>query len=390
VTSELIYEEGFKSFIMEKVKFGLIGGGIAGRFHLAACKKSSKIEFVSVYDKNEIAARSFAKAYQLKPCLNLSEFFESDIDAVLVAVPHYLHEEMVIVSAEAGKHVLCEKPMATTLEGCDEMINATRKADVKFMIAENHRFLPAHQWIRDAIQKEWIGEPFLIRSYEGVNEVPGLMQPGFWKGDPIQAGGGSLMDMGVHKFATIQWLMQDQIISAYSWITKQCTTLEEKAEDNAMIFLKFSKGTIAETVVSFTVVSPPTNILEVYGTKGSILENHAWIKPVQINSIHKDMGPNRGRWFEPEIEHGPYPKYYQISARIEDEHFADCVLEDKEPEFKPEEAKRAVAVVLMGYLSARLNRTVSYDELMDIYQKEGTRTILEGIREAIQNNFAMR
>jgi predicted dehydrogenase len=282
--------------------------------------------------------------------------------------------------------VLCEKPMATTLEGCDAMIEATRKAHVKFMIAENHRFLPAHQWIRDAIQKDWIGEPFLVRSYEGVNEIPGLMQPGFWKGDPILAGGGCLMDMGVHKFATMQWLLQDQVVSAYSWITKQCTTLEEKAEDNAMIFLQFKKGTIAETVVSFTVFSPPTNQIEIHGTKGSILENHARLKPVQINSVHQDMGANRGIWFEPEIEHGPYPKYYQISARIEDDHFADCILGNKEPEFKPEDAKRAVAVVLMGYLSARLNRTVSYEELMDLRRGKGTKSILEGLEKFVQKN----
>ncbi|MDD1778018.1 MAG: Gfo/Idh/MocA family oxidoreductase [Candidatus Helarchaeota archaeon] len=372
---------------MEKVKFGLLGGGIAGRFHLAACKKSAKITFISVYDKSETVARSIAKAYQLTPYSNLVEFLKSDIEAVLVAVPHYLHEEMVAAVAKAGKHVLCEKPMATTLEGCDAMIAATRKADVKFMIAENHRFLPAHQWIRDAVQKEWIGEPFLVRSYEGVNEIPGLMQPGFWKGDPIQAGGGCLMDMGVHKFATMQWIMQDQVISAYSWITKQCTTLEEKAEDNAMIFLKFKRGAIAETVVSFTVASPPTNQLEIYGTKGSILENHAWLKPVQINSVHKDMGTNRGIWFEPEIEHGPYPKYYQISARIEDEHFADCILGNKEPEFKPEDAKRAVAVVLMGYLSARLNRTVNYEELMELHRNKGTKSILEGLEKLVQKNY---
>lgn len=374
---------------MDQVKFGVIGGGMASRFHLAACKNSQKVKFQAVYDVDGKNAERIAKAYKLEPFKDLSAFLESDIDVVLVSVPHFLHAEMVIAAAEAGKHVTCEKPMATTLEECDAMIEATQRANVKFMIAENHRFLPAHQWIKDAVENGLIGKPFLIRSYEGVNEIPGLMTPGFWKGDPIQAGGGSLMDMGVHKFATMQWILQDQVISAYSWITKQCTTLEEKAEDNAMILLKFGRGAIAETTVSFTVISPPTNQLEVYGTRGTILENHAWIKPVQINSVHEDMGTYRGLWFEPEIEHGPYPKYYQISAKIEDEYFADCVLENREPEFRPEEAKSAVAVVLMGYLSARLNRSVSYDELMDLCQSEGTKTILENLRDGIQNNFQM-
>ena len=139
------------------VKFGVIGGGIAARFHLAACKNSSKVKFVAIYDVVEKSAKRVARAYKLRPYADLDAFLDSDIEAVLVAVPHYLHEEMVLSVAKAGKHVLCEKPMATTLEGCDKMIDATRKAGVKFMVAENHRFLPAHRWIKDAVQKGWIG-----------------------------------------------------------------------------------------------------------------------------------------------------------------------------------------------------------------------------------------
>src|SRR4030043_385775 len=88
--------------------------------------------------------------------------------------------------AAAGKHGLCEKPMATTLEGCDMMIKATRDAGVKFMIAENHLFLPAHQYIHDAIRDGLIGDVLLVRAFEGVNEIAGLSQPAFWKGDAIK------------------------------------------------------------------------------------------------------------------------------------------------------------------------------------------------------------
>jgi predicted dehydrogenase len=375
---------------MNSVKFGICGGGIAARFHLAASKQSSKVKYVALYDNDEKNAKRISKAYKLTPYSNLVNMLESDIDAVLVAVPHYLHEEMVIAAAKAGKHVLCEKPMATTLEGCDQMIEATQKAKVKFMIAENHRFLPAHQWIRDAVQQGLIGEPFLIRSYEGVNEILGLMQPGFWKGDPFKAGGGCLADMGAHKFATMQWIMNDSIISAYSWITKQCTSLEEKAEDNAMIFTKFKKGAIADTVLSFTVVSPPTNQLEIYGTQGTILENHEWVNPIKINSLHPEMGSNRGLWFEPEIEHGIYPKYYNISAGREDAYFTDCIIEDKDPEFTPEDAKRAIAIVLMGYLSVKLSRTVTYDDLIEVAHTKGTKSILEGLEKSVQNNYLIK
>ncbi|NVM30291.1 MAG: Gfo/Idh/MocA family oxidoreductase [Candidatus Helarchaeota archaeon] len=372
---------------MHRVKIGVVGGGIAARFHLAACKNSPLVKFVAVLDRDEKNAERIAKVYKLMPFSNLAEFLNSDIDAVLVAVPHFLHEEYVIAASEAGKHVLCEKPMATTLEGCDQMIAATRKSNVKFMVAENHRFLPAHQWIKDALQMGWVGKPFLIRSYEGVMEIPNLVQPDSWKGHPIKAGGGPLMDMGAHKFATLQWFLDDTVESAYAWLTRQCTNLKEKAEDNAMIFLKFKSGVIAETVVSFTVVTPPTNCVEIYGTKGTIIENHAWEYPIRMNTNHKHGGPNRGRWYEPRIIHGKYPKYVEISARFEDEHFAECILTNKAPEFTPEQAKAAIATALLGYLSAQLKRAATMDELMEIARTKGTKGILEGINEVVQNHY---
>jgi predicted dehydrogenase len=344
------------------------------------------VRFLGVYDQDEKNGKRIARAYKLTQYQTLEQLLDSDIDAVLVAVPHYLHEEIVELAANAGKHILCEKPMATTLEGCDRMIGATRKANVKFMVAENHRFLPAHQWIKDAVQMGWIGNPFLIRSYEGVNEIPSLMQLDLWKGHPLKAGGGALMDMGAHKLATIQWILNDTVESAMAWLTKQCINLKDKAEDNALMMLKYTRGTIAEIVVSFTVVSPPTNSLEIYGTHGTIIENHAWANPVRIYSHHKAVTPNRGRWYEPRLVHGSYPKYYDISARWEDEYFAECIQEGKDPKFTPEQAREAIAAILLGYLSAQRGRTTTYNELMEVARTRGTYSILEDLLKAIQDN----
>ncbi len=178
---------------MDFVKFGIIGAGGAWGFHSAGSENSNIVKFVAVYDIDIKIAEKMAKRYrknEMKAYSDLNEFLNSDIDAVLIMVPHVYHESLVIASASAGKHVLCEKPMATTLEGCDQMIEATKNAGVKFMIAENHRFLPAHQYIHDAIQQKLIGDIVLVRAYEGVNEIPGLSQPDFWKGDPLKQVGG--------------------------------------------------------------------------------------------------------------------------------------------------------------------------------------------------------
>ncbi len=368
---------------MDIVKFGIVGCGEAWRFHSLGIKNNPKIKINSTFDINEKKAKSAARKVKATAYSNYEDLLKSDIDAVLIMVPHFLHEQYVIKAAEAGKHILCEKPMATTLEGCDEMISATKKARVKFMIAENHRFLPAHQYIAETVQKGLIGRVFLIRAYEGVNEISGLMKEGFWKGDPIMAGGGCLMDMGAHKFATLNWILNDTVQSGYAWITKQCTNLPEKGEDNAMMLLKFHSGIIGEVVVSFNVITPPTNSLEIYGTKGTILENHMWKHPVKICSYHEDFGANKGDWIEPEIDHAPYPGYYEISSRNEDTYFTDCILEDIEPEFTPQHAREAIATILMGYLSARMKREMSMTNLLEIYNSKGTKSILEDLEKFI-------
>jgi len=378
---------------MELVKFGVIGVGAAWIFHSSGCAESPVVKFVSVYDIDKARASNTANRYrvnEMRAYGDLQELLQSEIDAVLVLVPHAYHEGVVAECAAAGKHVLCEKPMATTLEGCDMMIKATRDAGVKFMIAENHLFLPAHQYVHDAIQEGLVGDVLLVRAFEGVNEIPGLSQPGFWKGDPIKAGGGCLMDMGAHKFAALEWILEAEVESVTAMLSKQATNLAEKAEDNALAMVRFANGAVGEIVVSFTQMAPPFNSLEIYGTRGTILENHMWEKPVRIYSHHEAMAEHKCQWFEPQIEHAPFPGYYTICAKHLDEYFARCILEDREPEFTPEQAKSAIAGVLMGYLSAQTGKAATRDDLMELAATRGTRSLLENLVEHIPTNKNLR
>jgi len=371
------------------VKFGLIGAGSVWDFHRSACEGSPYLKFVAVYDKNQKHAEKVARRYRankMQAYSDLDQFLKSEIDAVLIMVPHTYHADLVSKAVAAGKHVLCEKPMATTIEDCGRMIKAAREAGVKFMIAENHRFLPAHQYIHDAIKQGLIGDVHLIRAYEGVSEIEGMSQPDFWKGDPIKAGGGAFMDMGAHKFAALEWILEDEVESIYVTLSKQAINLPEKAEDNAMAMARFSKGVVGEIVVSFTQVTPAFNSLEIYGSKGTILENHMWERPVRIYSNDDAMGENKNQWYEPEIEHAPFPLYYNISMRCEDEYFAQCILENREPDFTPEQAQSAIVAVLMGYLSAQTGKAVTRNDLATIEKGAGTESILHKLAEHVPIN----
>lgn len=374
---------------MDQVRFGIIGAGGAFHFHSNGDRNSKYIKYVALYDINYENAKKTAKRYKdgvLTTYETLDEMLDSDIDAVLVMVPHAYHVNIVVRCAEKGKHVLCEKPMGTTVEGCRQMIEACRKNNVKFMIAENHRFLPAHNYIHDAVQSGMIGDVLMVRAYEGVNEIPGLSQSGFWKGDPIKAGGGALMDMASHKFAAIEYILQSRCEKVTAVLAKQAINLPEKAEDNAIAIANFENGAIADITVSFTQMTPANNSMEIYGTRGTILENHDWVHPVKIYSFNEKMGKNQQTWYEPEIEHGAYPEYYTISVRETDEHFAKCVIEDRQPAFTPEDAMSAIECILAGYLSAIEKRPVERKEIAAMADQGKTMQILEKLAAAVPIN----
>jgi predicted dehydrogenase len=367
------------------VKFGIIGAGSAvWRYHKLGTKNNPQIKFISGYDIDEKKLAKTAKYSKLEPYSNLDTFLKSDIDAVMVLVPHYLHKDLVIAATEAGKHVICEKPMATTLEECDEMIAATKKAGIKFMIAENHRFLPAHQFIKDALDRGFIGDVFLGRTYEGAYASSEFFDD-CWNFTYTKGGGGVVSDQGVHKFTMLNWFL-GEVDSAQCWLSKALKSPPHKGEDTAIILLRYKCGATITVDISSSTVHPLTNKTELHGTKGTIFEDHDWEKPVKAFSSHPEAEV-KGEYYSPEIEHGPFPDYYKISMGHEDAYFAECILEDKNPEFTPEEARQGVAVVLLAYLSAKNGRLTSMNELMDVYKKEGTRSILEGLGEVTQINY---
>ncbi|MHA1312119.1 MAG: Gfo/Idh/MocA family protein [Candidatus Helarchaeota archaeon] len=372
---------------MDYIKFGIIGTGQAARFHINGAKNHSNVKFVAAYDIVEKSVQKFAKRLKVEGFTDLDKFLNSDIDAVHINVPHYLHKDLVIEAAKAGKHIICEKPMANTLKECDEMINATKKAGVKFMVAENHRFLPAHKYIKGVIEKGLIGDVFLIRSYEGAYDDPTkFCDPNHWMFSFDKGGGGALFDQGVHKFATINWLLNDKVESAQSWCIKTIESPSNKGEDTASVLLHYKKGAIAEVSVSTSAIHTPTNRIEIQGTMGTILEDHDWNPPVKIFSTHKEA-PKKGEFYIPEIEHSSFPKYYLISFGYEDAHFADCIINNKDPEFTPEEAREAVAVARLAYLAAKKGSITTMEEFLEMVKNKEIENLFEGFDKVIIKSY---
>jgi predicted dehydrogenase len=128
-----------------------------------------------------------------------------------------------------------------------------------------------------------------------------------------------------------------------------------------MMFLKFEKGAVGDLFLSFAPIAYYNNAFELYGTHGTILEDHSWSDPVRIYSTKP--GRDSYRWITPKVEHQPHPGYYRISFRLEAEHFIDCILQGREPELSGEDGRAAVEVALLGYYSAKKGREIRRGEV---------------------------
>lgn len=150
-----------------RLKIGLIGTGAISRIHVTAMNLASeKVRLTAVCDIREDAVREFARkakvdAIYLDPTRLLKE---ADVDAVYICTPHHTHAPIAIAAAEAGKHILLEKPMAITMQECRDIIAATEKAGVTFMVAQQLRHVPSYVGVRRLIQQGELGRIWGVRS----------------------------------------------------------------------------------------------------------------------------------------------------------------------------------------------------------------------------------
>ncbi|MFD2830418.1 Gfo/Idh/MocA family protein [Corticicoccus populi] len=253
------------------LKVAVIGcGSIAKNRHLPEYSQNSEAVITAVCDIVEDRAKETAETYQADYYMDYKKMLkEADIDAVSVCLPNYLHAPVSIDALNAGVHVLCEKPMATSTEEADRMIEAAEKNDRKLMIGHNQRFVPSHQKARELIASGALGKVYSFRTTFGHGGPEGWSADGtdswFFKKD--EAFIGAMGDLGVHKADLIRYILQDEFTEVGAFVE---TSAKEKADvdDNAALILKSKKGIIGTLAASWAYTSAEDNSTVIYGEKG--------------------------------------------------------------------------------------------------------------------------
>lgn len=186
---------------------GMIGAGGISEAHLEAIKEEPRAQVVAIADvAREVAANRAARHSIPQVYQDFRELLaEPDIDAVVVCVPNYLHAETAMLALAAGKHTLCEKPMAMNVQQAEEMIQAAKKADKILMVGQNNRFRSDAMYLKSLVDEGKLGQVYHAKTgWVRRNGIPGW---GSWFTQKELAGGGPLIDIGVHMLDLTLWLL---------------------------------------------------------------------------------------------------------------------------------------------------------------------------------------
>jgi predicted dehydrogenase len=315
------------------VKLGLIGCGGISRAHINAYRSlADRVKVVAVADIVESRAKSAAEATGAEAYyLDYRKILERrDIDAVDMCLPHDLHAKVTVEAAEAGKHVLCEKPIARTLREADQMIEAAKRNNVKLMIAENYRFIPEVEAARVLINQGVIGKVFLGKT--DFSAFPEDLAQSGWKLYAERVGGGVVIDSGIHYVDLMRWLLGE--VEAVVAFTNHLIRLEITGEDTGCILFRHRSGAISVLALTWAVRHTGEEFLfKVYGSEGTLACSTCL-------TLYKEGGARR-------IE-----VKSRDSFTAEIEHFINCVEKDETPLVTGEEARRDLELVLATYEAA--------------------------------------
>lgn len=340
------------------IQVGIIGcGKIAQVRHLPEYADNENVKIAGLYDMNLERAEKLAEKYKAKAYDSCESILEdSEIDAVSICVANNAHAETTIAAIKAGKHVLCEKPMAMSIEDCEEMVRVANESGKILMIAQNQRLTLTHKKAKEIIAAGEMGDIVTFRTTfgHGGPETWGIdSKQGVWFFDKEKAIMGAMADLGIHKTDLIQYLLGQKIVET----TAKVTTLDKRyadgsligVDDNAICIYKMDKGTIGTMTASWTYYGKEDNSTVIYGTKG-------------IMKIYDD--PNHSIVLISKDGKETYYDTDQIQTNDNQtksgviDAFVECLMENKKPDISGESVITAMRAVFGSLESSKTGKTV--------------------------------
>ena len=273
---------------------------------------------------------------------------------IIIGAPNFLHCDIAVRAAAAGKHIVVEKPLCLNLLEADRMIAACAQAKVKLMYAEELCFTPKYVRLKQLLDKGALGRPVLLKQCE---KHDGPHAAHFW--DVERSGGGVTMDMGCHAIQFFRWLNgNDPVRSVYAQMSTSVHADKTRGDDNAIIILEFANGVTGLAEESWTKLGGMDDTAEIHGTEGV-----AYADVLHGNSIRTYSA--RGVDYAVEKAGSTvgwsfvmYEETWNYGFPQEMQHFVTCVRNDEQPLLTGEDGKAVLEIIFAAYESAGSGRKV--------------------------------
>ena len=344
------------------LNIGVIGcGKIAQVRHIPEYAANENCTLTAFFSPNAKRAEDMAAKYGGKVYASAEELFaDPEIDAVSICAANYAHAELSIKALEAGKHVLCEKPMAVTIEDCEAMLAAAEKAGKRLMIGQNQRLAKAHLCAKELLEQGEIGKVVSFRSSFGHGgPETWSISPGkdTWFFDKKRAAMGAMADLGIHKTDLLRFLLGQDVVRT----TARLCTLDKRGpndeligvDDNAFCIYEMSGGAFGTMTASWTYYGAEDNSTVLYGTEG-------------IMRIYDDPAHS----IVVKLADGTVQTYDVEQIQTNDNQtksgvidlWVDCLKEGRQPEISGASVLSAMRAVFASIQSAETGRMVEIEE----------------------------
>jgi UDP-N-acetyl-2-amino-2-deoxyglucuronate dehydrogenase len=342
-----------------KVRFGIIGGGMAGPLHAGALRDIPDAETIAFCDVNEDVAKKFSAEYGIPNWYtDYREMLKrDDIDAVCIATPPFLHEQMVIDCAKAGKHVMCEKPISITCNSADRMIKACDEAGVKFGVIFMYRFMDQAKMIKKALDEGRLGKLLSVDCSGKCFRSDEYYASGAWRGTWKGEGGGSLISQTVHFIDLMLYFCGDVERLFGNYMTTLHPDIE--VDDVANAVFKFKNGALGSLVSSSAVRPGYPRHIEIHGEKGTIKIVEEEIVEWKVDGMNEDDFLTKTKTDSGDTTHGAgYVATEYHRRQLTD--FIEAIREDRKPMVDGVEGRRTLEFIRAIYQSGDTGKEVAF------------------------------
>jgi myo-inositol 2-dehydrogenase / D-chiro-inositol 1-dehydrogenase len=341
-----------------RVKVGIIGSQFEADIHAESFRlMPDEAEVVAVASPTPGNAERFAQRHRLPRWFTdyRQMLAEPDIEMITIAAPNALHAQMTVDAAQAGKHVVCEKPLCMTLEEADLMVDTCQKQGVLLLYAEELFFTPKYVKAKQMADEGAFGTVYLVKQAE---KHFGPHAPWFW--DVSRSGGGVFMDMGCHGIAFCHWFLgRPRIKSVYCQMNTHVHQDKTRGEDDSICILEFETGAKGLIENSWARRGGMEDRVEIYGDGGV---TYADLHMGNALPTYSESGYGYAVEKAPTTKGWSYPVFEELwnyGFPQEMHHFARCVRGKDSPQATGEDGRLVQQILLAGYQSAGIGAKVS-------------------------------